>query len=88
MRAYSKTLLQRCYFMTIMQKVRNAQYAGNRLDDAWLKRTRLFAQAERLRAEVNVHKWYESERAGRDIGWDRAAVSYAIFRSQQRPPSV
>ena len=74
--------------MTLIKKIWNGQSAGTRLDEAWVRRTRLFEQAERLRAEVNVHKWYESERAGRDIGWDRAAVSYAIFCSQQRPPSA
>ncbi len=35
---------------------------------------------ERLaeREEVLKHKWYESERAGRDVGMDRARVSWVM----------
>lgn len=50
-------------------------------DLAWVSQTRLYKHASRLRSEVNEHKWYESERAGTDIGWDRAAVSYQIHLS-------
>ena len=53
-------------------------------DDGWIERTLLVQRCERLRSEIAEHKWYESERAGRDIGWHRATISYAIHQSKQR----
>lgn len=36
-----------------------------------------------LKEEVNKHKWYESERAGRDIGWAQALIDWTIkFKSK------
>lgn len=36
-----------------------------------------------LKEEVNKHKWYESERAGYDIGWPRAWMSWTFrYRNQ------
>ena len=29
-------------------------------------------------AEINKYKWIESERAGRDIGWDRAQQEWML----------
>jgi len=46
------------------------------------------------REEVLRHKWYESERAGRDVGMDRARVTWVMHhrarwlkerRSQEAP---
>lgn len=31
-----------------------------------------------MKSEILLHKWYESEKAGHDIGWDRAAVDWMI----------
>ena len=28
--------------------------------------------------EINKHKWIESEKAGKDIGWDRALLDWVI----------
>lgn len=50
-------------------------------DFAWVSQTRLFKQAAQYRSQIDEHKWYESERAGMDIGWHRAAVSYQIHQS-------
>lgn len=44
----------------------------------WMRDTSLFRLGRQLRDEIAVHKWYESERAGRDIGWERAQVSYFL----------
>lgn len=55
--------------------------AATPADLAWVSETRLYQYAARLRSEVDEHKWYESERAGMDIGWDRAAVSYHIHQT-------
>lgn len=50
-------------------------------DLAWVCETRLFKQAAQVRSQIDEHKWYESERAGMDVGWHRAAVSYHIHQS-------
>ena len=31
-----------------------------------------------MKQEIMTHKWYESEKAGHDIGWDRALVDWMI----------
>lgn len=54
---------------------------GNPADLAWICETNLFKQAAILRSQIDEHKWYESERAGMDIGWHRAAVRYQIHQS-------
>ncbi|MCF7837671.1 MAG: DUF4032 domain-containing protein [Candidatus Marinimicrobia bacterium] len=46
--------------------------------DAWLRGTRLFRERERTRRHIMNHKWYESEKAGHDIGWERASVDWMI----------
>ena len=36
-----------------------------------------------LKEEVNKHKWYESERAGRDVGWAQALIDWTVkFKSK------
>ena len=42
----------------------------------WVKRTRLFREWEHIKAHIQEHKWYESEKAGYDIGWHRAAQDW------------
>jgi hypothetical protein len=53
-------------------------------DDAWVARTLLFQHLQRIKSDVDVHKWYESEKAGCDIGWDRASVSYVVRQALHR----
>lgn len=48
------------------------------LDALWLKNTLLFRRWESMRNEILLHKWYESEKAGHDIGWERAAIDWMI----------
>jgi len=50
----------------------------NDSDETWLKNTLLFQQWEQMKDEILRHKWIESEKAGYDIGWDRAAVDWMI----------
>lgn len=52
--------------------------ASGRRGDEWVKRTFLYRACECLRTEIERHKWYESEKAGHDIGWERAAVDWMI----------
>lgn len=46
--------------------------------DLWLQQTALFRVWSDMKREILLHKWYESERAGFDIGWDRAAVDWMV----------
>lgn len=55
--------------------------------DPWVRNTRLFRQWEDIKREIQLHKWYESERAGYDIGWERASVDWMI-RFGTRPPKA
>ena len=38
----------------------------------------LYRQFQAERAEILKHKWYESEKAGHDIGFDRALTNWTI----------
>ena len=44
----------------------------------WVKNTRLFRQWDEIKHEIKLHKWYESEKAGHDIGWDRATIDWMV----------
>jgi hypothetical protein len=46
--------------------------------EAWVKNSRLVSQWQDIKHEIELHKWYESEKAGYDIGWDRAAASWQV----------
>ena len=48
------------------------------LDACWVKNTLLFRQWDNMKKEILLHKYYESEKAGHDIGWDRAAIDWMI----------
>ena len=52
--------------------------AGDRPADHWVSNTRLFREWEDTKQEILTHKWYESEKAGHDIGWERAAVDWLV----------
>lgn len=43
-----------------------------------LERSRLYREFLAEREEILRHKWFESERAGRDIGLEAAVVSWAV----------
>lgn len=44
----------------------------------WVRTTSLFRQWSEIKEEILRHKWYESEKAGYDIGWERASVDWMI----------
>lgn len=58
---------------------------GDSLADRWVKNTRLFREWEEMKQEIMVHKWYESEKVGHDIGWERAAVDWLIRFGRRKP---
>ena len=43
----------------------------------------LYRQFQAQREEILKHKWYESERAGHDIGFDRALANWTIKHRSQ-----
>ena len=45
---------------------------------AWVKKTLIYRRWEAMRRDILLHKWYESEKAGYDIGWDRAVIDWMI----------
>ncbi|HMO52494.1 MAG TPA: DUF4032 domain-containing protein [Kiritimatiellia bacterium] len=56
----------------------------------WLENTRLFQYWASMKQDILLHKWYESERAGHDVGWERASTSWMIhhrrrFDASHRP---
>lgn len=46
--------------------------------DAWVRGTQLFQALAAIDEEIQGHKWYESQKCGHDIGWDRAVVNWTI----------
>jgi len=46
--------------------------------DALLKKSSLYQQYLAEREEVLHHKWLESEKAGRDIGLERALMDWVL----------
>lgn len=56
--------------------------------EAWVQNSRLVSRWQSIKHEIELHKWYESEKAGHDIGWDRAAASWQIHHghSQREEP--
>lgn len=57
--------------------------------DSWMKHSSLFRRWEEVKKEINAHKWYESEKAGHDIGWDRASVDWLVRHGPKKknPPN-
>ena len=48
------------------------------MSDQWVRNTDLFRKWESMKQDIQRHKWCESEKAGYDIGWDRATVDWMI----------
>lgn len=43
-----------------------------------IKNTSIYKEHIALCEEVNKHKWYESEKAGKDIGWAQALIDWTF----------
>jgi hypothetical protein len=70
----------------------NDQSIPARVDDL-LKNSTLYKEFQAERDEILKHKWIESEKAGYDIGFERALTDWIVkYRSnwrrgrQSRPP--
>jgi hypothetical protein len=46
--------------------------------EEWARKTALFREWAEIKEDILRHKWFESEKAGHDIGWDRALVDYNL----------
>ncbi len=52
--------------------------------DCWIRNTSLFREWDAMKQEILKHKWYESEKVGHDIGWDRASVDWLVRYGNKR----
>lgn len=52
----------------------------NRIEETGdlLRRSRLFREYQAEREEILRHKWFESQRAGHDIGFESALMSWVL----------
>jgi len=46
--------------------------------EPWVQNSRLIGRWQEIKREIELHKWYESEKAGHDIGWECAAASWQV----------
>ncbi len=46
--------------------------------EQWLEHFRLVHRYREIKKDVELHKWYESEKRGYDIGWNRAYIDWLI----------
>jgi hypothetical protein len=56
---------------------------GNTEPVGLLQRSSLYQEFVAEREEILRHKWYESERLGRDIGFEAALVSWVVHHRAQ-----
>jgi hypothetical protein len=63
-------------------RLRDGNDSSGQREHAWVGDTRLVQAWTAMKQEILRHKWIESERAGSDIGWDRAFVEWT--RCHQR----
>ena len=53
--------------------------------DDWVKNSTLYREFQAEREEIMKHKWIESEKAGYDIGFERALTDWIVkHRSKWR----
>ena len=58
--------------------------ANSDRSDDWVRESRLFREWDRMKDEILLHKWYASEKAGHDIGWERAATEWFVRHGTKR----
>ncbi len=59
-----------------IQKVERTPNINSCITD--FKKSTLYTEYLAEVAEINKHKWIESEKAGKDIGWDRALLDWIM----------
>jgi hypothetical protein len=63
-----------------MLKVEHTLNINNNIAD--FKKSTLYQEYQAEIAEINKHKWLESEKAGHDIGWDRALYDWLLHHKK------
>ena len=53
------------------------------ISSSWVERSALFREFAAEHTEILKHKWLESEKAGRDIGFENAVVNWVIHHRAQ-----
>ncbi len=51
---------------------------GESQEFGWIQGSSLFRQWNSIKEDILRHKWYESEKAGYDIGWEKASVDWMV----------
>src|SRR5258708_21571312 len=68
----------------VLENVGEPNYIGTPMEDAThlVRNSSLYKEFLAERAEILRHKWIESEKAGFDIGFDRALIDWIVkYRS-------
>ncbi len=58
--------------------MRRARLKSDLGDDAALRRSNIYREFLAEKEEILKHKWLESEKAGHDIGYDRALIDWIM----------
>ena len=61
----------------------NLEVAAGQSGEEWVERSALYREFAAERAELLKHKWLESEKAGHDIGFETALVSWVVHHRAQ-----
>lgn len=65
-----------------MNADRTQNHNSEILADEWISNTILFQRWKAMKREILLHKWYESEKAGHDVGWEKASTNWMIHFSR------
>jgi hypothetical protein len=63
--------------------IHSRRSAFNVEDDNWVARSSLCQEYLAEREEILRHKWLESEKAGRDVGYESALISWVVHHRAQ-----
>jgi hypothetical protein len=58
--------------------IKSQDEQANGTSEPWVRHSLLFQRWEAMKQDILLHKWYESEKVGHDIGWERAAVDWMV----------
>lgn len=63
-------------------------HAEQHEDSCWITNSSLVREWERMKDEILRHKWLESEKAGSDVGWEKAYVNWMVRHRPMFPDAV
>jgi len=61
----------------------DCQFAISPTPESLLARSSLYREFVAEREEILRHKWFESQKAGRDIGFEEALVNWVVYHRAQ-----